>query len=222
MGAVTPDFHRYGRVQIRSESVAEGVGEANFSLATIVRFGQNTAMVNTATPEATMPAFQPPVNVQFSVFLDMRVGKMLELIDIFQDQHLTLAGLSVMDATDHAVVRIVTSNHELCRRLLARHNLPASEIDVVIAELPTADSLSHVCNTLLRAELNLHYLYPLLVCPRGHTAIALHTDDNVLATQLLRRKLITVLAENDLGENATGSDPNAGGGNPGPTSGNQN
>ncbi|MHB1157868.1 MAG: acetolactate synthase [Phycisphaerales bacterium] len=164
-------------------------------------------MVNTSAPEATTPGFQPPVNVQFSVFLDMRVGKMLELIDILQNQHLTLAGLSVMDATNHAVVRVLTSNHELCRRLLGRHNLAWTEVDVVIAELPGPGSLSELCTTLLRAELNLHYIYPLLVRPRGHAAVAFHTDDNVLAIQLLRRKLITVLAENDLGDNAPGSDP---------------
>lgn len=151
--------------------------------------------------------FQPPVNVQFSVFLDNRVGRLLALLDIFQGQALTVAAISVNDATDHAVVRLLTSRHELARRLLQRHRMPYSETEVLVAELGGEHDPVSVCTLLLKAEVNVHYAYPLLVQPRGHPALALHTDDQVLACQLLRRGRVTVLAENDLGENAPGSDP---------------
>ncbi len=151
--------------------------------------------------------FQPPVNVQFSVFLDNRVGQLLNLLDIFQDQALRVAAIAVNDATDHAVIRLLTSRHELARRLLQRHQMPFSENEVLVAELDGRHDLVSVCTLLLNAEVNVHYAYPLLVQPRRHPGIALHTDDQVLACQLLRRRMVNLLAENDLGENATGSDP---------------
>ena len=164
-------------------------------------------MVDAPVAEQTTPRFQPPYNVQFSVFLDMRVGKMLELLEVFQGQALTLASMSVIDATDHAVIRVLTSNSVLARRLLQRHHLPYSEADVLVVELPDTQSMAQLSTSLLNAELNIHYVYPLLVRPRGHPAIALHVDDHVLAGQVLRRQLFTLLGENDLGDNATGSDP---------------
>jgi len=151
----------------------------------------------------TTHGFEPPRNVQFSVFLDNRVGKLLELIEIFHGQSLRLVGFSILDAADHAVVRILTSRSDLARRLLQRHELPFSEAEVLVIELEEEHSLSLACKALLAGELNIHYAYPLVVRPHGHAAVALHTDDHHLACGLLRRRLFTLLAENDLGENAT-------------------
>ncbi len=172
-----------------------------------IRSVNNKHMVETPVEEQISRGFQPPCNVQFSVFLDMRVGKMLELLRVFSGQALTVAGLTVIDATDHAVVRILTSRSELARRLLQRHELAYCEADVLVAELADNDSLSDLCEALLTTELNIHYMYPLLVKPRGHSALVIHTDDYVLAGQVLRRKLFHLLCENELGDNATGSDP---------------
>lgn len=161
------------------------------------------------TPAVAEPLirFQPPMNRQFSVFLENRVGKMLDLLDVFDGQAITLAALAVSDAADHAVVRVLTSNEALARRLLARHALPFSEIDVLVVELNPSRTFRDACKVLLSAEVNLHYAYPLLVHPRGLPAIVIYTDDNTLAGQLLRRKLFTLLAENDLGDNASRSAP---------------
>ena len=151
--------------------------------------------------------YQPPLNVQFSVFLDMRVGRLLELLDTLEGHALTLAALSVVDATDHAVVRVLTSRSELARRVLERHKLPFAEANVLVVELAGQQTMACLCTALVNAELNVHYTYPLLVRPRGHAAIALHVDDYVLAGQVLRRQMFTLFGENDLGDNASGSDP---------------
>lgn len=162
-------------------------------------------------PTATEPAsrYEPPRNTQFSVFLENRVGKMLELLEVFEGQGLQLAALAVSDAADHAVVRILTSNEALARRLLTRAELPFSEIDVLVIETNPAQTFHDICTALLHAEVNIHYAYPLMVHPRGRPAIVLYTDDNTLAGNLLRRKLFTLLGENDLGDNRSRSAPDA-------------
>ncbi len=153
----------------------------------------------------TARGYEPPKTVQFSVFLDNRVGRLLDLLEVFDHGGLTLAGLSVVDSADHAVVRLLTSNSDLARRLLNRFEHACSEIDVVAVELQEHQSLTEVCEVLLAAELNIHYAYPLLVRPRGCPAIALHTDDIVLAGKILRRRGFMTYGENDLGDNAPGS-----------------
>lgn len=159
----------------------------------------------TRTEVPTAQGYEPPKNVQFSVFLDNRVGRLRDLLEMFREQsQCTLAGLSVVDSADHAVVRLLTSRSELCRRLLYRAEHACSESDVVAVELPEEGSLPDICQVLVQAELNIHYAYPLLVRPHGRAVVALQTDDIVLAGQLLRRRHYELLAENDLGENATG------------------
>lgn len=163
----------------------------------------------TPTPSGTDSAldFQPPINTQFSVFLDNRVGKLLELVDVFEGQSLHMAALSIIDAADHAVIRLVTSRAELARRLLLRHQLPFGESDILIVGLTPGHDLMLLCKCLAQAELSIHYAYPLMARPQGFPALALHTDDLQLAAQILRRKLFLLLGENDLGENLTPGPP---------------
>ncbi len=164
-------------------------------------------MSQTPVSDLTARGYEPPRNTQFSVFVDNRVGRLLEVIEVFHGKPLTLAGLSVVDSADHAVVRLLTSHGDLARRLLQRHQLPFSEVNILAVELGEGKTLPELCRCLLAAELSIHYAYPLLVRPRGLPAIAIHTDDTVLSAQILRRKLFAVLGENDLGDNASQSTP---------------
>ena len=162
---------------------------------------------NSGVEYLTGRGYQAPSCTQFSCFLSNRVGKLLELVEVFEGQYLVLAALTVLEATDHAVIRVVTSRSELAARLLQRNHIPYSETELLAVEVGSEHTMSAVCKTLLAAEISIHYAYPMLVRPRGKTVIAIHTDDIILAGQILRRKLFTLLGENDLGENATGSDP---------------
>ncbi len=150
----------------------------------------------------TMRGYEPPRNVQFNVFLDNRVGKLLELVEIFHGQSLRLAGFSILDSADHAVVRLITSRSDLARRLLDRHDFPYSEADVMVVEIDDHHTLGMLCKGLLAAELNIHYVYPLMIRPRGYASVVLHTDNHHVACEILRRRLFTLLGENDLGENS--------------------
>ncbi|MCC6683123.1 MAG: acetolactate synthase [Phycisphaeraceae bacterium] len=164
----------------------------------------------TQSPAAEVAGgFQPPILTQFSVFLPNRCGMMLDLVGVFAGHALTLAGFSVVDSNDHSVVRLVTSNGELARRLLQRNNMSFSESEVLAVELDAGHTLSEVCRCMLAAEVSIHYAYPLLVHPRGRAAVVIQSDDITLSGQILRRKLFTLLAENDLGDNAPGSAPDS-------------
>ena len=85
--------------------------------------------------DLTIQGYQPPLNTQFAVFLDNRVGKLLELIEVFNGHALELVALNLADSADHAVVRLVTLYAELAFRLLTRHNTPFSETEVLVVEL---------------------------------------------------------------------------------------
>ena len=168
-------------------------------------FGNGGGMAGAGT--ATTFGYEPPRNRQFSVFLDNRVGRLLELLEAIEAPNLTLAGLSVLDSTNHAVVRVLTSNSDLARRLLQRKQLAFAETEVLAVELEREHNFARLCTCLLAAELNIHYCYPLLTRPRGVSAVVLYSDDPTLSGQILHKKGFTLLAENDMGDNAPGTAP---------------
>ena len=164
-------------------------------------------MVETPVEEITANGYEAPKNVQFSVFLANKVGRLLELLEVFEGHALALAAISVVDSADHAVVRVLTSRSDLARRILDRANLPFGESDVLVVQMDSTHTMSMICAGLLGAEINIQYAYPLLVSPNDRSAIAIHCEDYVLSAQILRRRGFNLLAENDLGENMNPGDP---------------
>ncbi|MGD9690966.1 MAG: acetolactate synthase [Phycisphaerales bacterium] len=156
-------------------------------------------MTQMPTPTPTAKGYAPAGVTQFSVFLENRVGKMLELVKAFDDAMVRICAMSVNDSSDHAVLRIVTSNTAGTRQLLTRQDLSFIELEILVVCLDAEHSLSRMCQFLLGAELNIRFTYPLMgwaaaTCP----TIALAVDDLTLAAQILRRKEFRLLGEADL------------------------
>ncbi|GIW73855.1 MAG: hypothetical protein KatS3mg103_0377 [Phycisphaerales bacterium] len=63
---------------------------------------------------------------------------------------------------------------------------------------PRATASRALCLSLLGAELNIHFAYPLMLRPNGTATIALSVDDMTLAGQILRRKCFRLFGEADL------------------------
>jgi hypothetical protein len=156
-------------------------------------------MSQAATPLETGQSYAPPSVTQFSVFLDNKVGKLLELLETFdQDPHCQVCAFMVHEATDYAVVRLITNHSPTARNILRRHELPFAEKALLVIEIPDGQTFSRMCVHLLGAELNIHFAYPVMLRPNGAPTIAMSVDDITLAGQVLRKKNFRLLGECDL------------------------
>lgn len=152
-----------------------------------------------AIPQHTAQGYGPPTVRQFSVFLENKVGKLLELVRMFEEApNVHLVAFSVMESSDYAVVRVIPNNADAARTLLRKHGASFSELDLLIVELCEGHTLSSMCLHLLGAELNIRFAYPLMLRPNGTPTIALSVDDQTLAGQILRKKNYRLLGEEDL------------------------
>ena len=150
-------------------------------------------------PQETAQAYTPPTVRQFGVFLENRVGKLFELVNLFDEApNVHLCAFSVVEASDHAVVRIIPNNADAAREVLRENGLPFSEFDLLIVELADDHTLTSMCLYLLGAELNIRFAYPLMLGLDGRPAIALSVDDQTLAGQVLRKKNFRLLGEEDI------------------------
>lgn len=154
-------------------------------------------MSQASIPTPTAQGYAPPSVTQFSVFLDNRVGKLHELLRVFEHSAVNLCGISVHDASDHAVVRLVSNNAQESRLVLTRHQLPFSEVQLLVVELNKQHTLERLCLYLLGAELNIRFAYPLMQTPSSSPTVAIAVDDVTLAGQILRRKEFRLLGEED-------------------------
>jgi hypothetical protein len=150
-------------------------------------------------PQETEQGYSPPSVRQFSVFLENKVGRLLDLVRLFdEDPEVHLCALSVLESSDHGVVRLITSNGDEAQRLLRENGMTFATVDLLIVEVSEDHSLTSMCLCLLGAELSIRFAYPLLLGANGTPTIALAVDDHVLAGRILRKKMFRLLGEADL------------------------
>jgi hypothetical protein len=136
---------------------------------------------------------------QFSVFLENRVGALMDMVRKFETTDNRIVALSVHDSADCAIIRMVLSDPERAREIFEQANWPFLESDLLVVQLPDGPQpLVKISKALLSAEINIHYAYPLMLSPQGSPALALHVDAHETAVATLQRQGFTVLTEGDL------------------------
>lgn len=143
---------------------------------------------------------------QFNVFLENRVGALGDLLRAVERDDLRIVALTVLDSVDCAVARLVLSSYERGLELLSFANLAAFEKEVIGVLLPQTDQ-PHVavCASLMKAEVSIHYTYPLSYQRDGRAAIALYVEDVDEALRVLKEEGHEFVTEDDLEEYDPGS-----------------
>jgi hypothetical protein len=138
---------------------------------------------------------------QFNVFLSNRMGALLDLVRKFETTDVRVVSLTVVETADCAIIRLVPSDYERGYEILTTAKFPFTESDLLVVKLPDDDRpLLTITKALLGAEINICYMYPLLmgVGPLGNTAIAVYVDDFEAAATALEGQGFTLFTENDL------------------------
>ncbi len=155
----------------------------------------------TGTAFATGRGRNYPAIRQFTVFLENRVGQLLEVIRRFEGTKVRIVALSISDAGECAFVRFLLSHPEEGREILERAGLAIIESDLIGVDLPDgSDALLRICTALLQAEVNIIQAYPLLIRPRGRAAVALMVDNIEMGQETLAGKEFSMITEADLQE----------------------
>jgi hypothetical protein len=136
---------------------------------------------------------------QFNVFLENRLGNLLNVVRRFETTDIRIISLTIVDSADCAIVRIVLSDPERATEIFQQAKLPFTESDLLVVQLPDGPQpLLQITKALLVSEINIHYAYPLLIGPRGHAALAIRVDDHETAVSNLAARGFILFTENDL------------------------
>ncbi len=136
---------------------------------------------------------------QFSIFMANRVGKLHELLRKLERHDLRVASLSVVDSVDFAVARLLVDHVDHAREVLTLSGHSFTETDVIGVQLPeTNQPYTEILQTLMSAEINVHYIYSIPQVRGGRRAVAIHADNIDQAITVLKQKGLEMLTEDDL------------------------
>lgn len=136
---------------------------------------------------------------QFCVFMENRVGGLHDLLRHLERHDLRIVALSIANSVDCAIARVMFNDSDRAREVFALSKFTVAESDLVGVEMPDDPTpYLKICLALLRAEVNIHYTYPLLFRRQGRGAIALYVDDIDLALRTLEHQGMHLVTEDDL------------------------
>lgn len=136
---------------------------------------------------------------QFSVFLQNKVGALLEVVKLLTEHNIVVLALSIQDSSESSIGRMIVSDPDRVAGLFHEHEIPFSQCEVLVVELKeSAADLAKVLSALLMAEVNIFFSYPLLIRPRGRAVLAMHVDDIDCSSSVLRGDGFNILTQADL------------------------
>jgi len=150
-------------------------------------------------PLGTAEAHDSPTVRQQSVFVENRVGQLLQLTRLFDKTDIRILAVSVVNSVDCAICRMILDDPDKAYEVLSNSGFQVSETELVVVSLPHGKrALLRTWMALIGGEVNIFYTYPLLVQIRGNAALAVCTDAIEDAVNVLREKGFELLGQQDL------------------------
>jgi hypothetical protein len=136
---------------------------------------------------------------QFSVFLQNRVGSLGSLMHLVRHCGEDVIGISMQDAKDATIVRMIVTDPEIVGQLFLEKGIPHTSCNMVVVALREGSIELEKCLEILKAgETNIDFAYSLLSHPESFTLMAFHLDDHFFGAEILRNAGIKVMYQQDL------------------------
>ncbi len=128
-------------------------------------------------------------DTQFSVFLINKPGVLARVCQQLADNKVNIVALSMMDSTEHGVLRMVAEDADAARLALSTLDLPKQETSVLLASMPNRPgALADLVERLANDHINVHYAYCTTGAPGGKTLGVFKVSNHPRAVQILMER----------------------------------
>ena len=134
---------------------------------------------------------------QFVIYAENKVGWLNDFIEMLRTEGIHVMAISVLDTTDSAVIRLVPNYPKETARLLKSRSISFMERNILAVEIEGEDSLQMITQSLLHAEINIHYVYPFLYQPNNKPVLALAMEDADIGEEALTKHRLRILMQDD-------------------------
>lgn len=141
-----------------------------------------------------------PYIKQLSCFIENRIGALQQIISLLEDDGIRICALSILDAADHGVVRLIVDRPTDAKIMLEAQGVTTFETNLLGVLLPAdrVRGISSVLSTLLIAEVKVEYVYALITHPSDRPALAINVDDLNAAADALQQVGFDLVTQNQI------------------------
>ena len=126
---------------------------------------------------------------QISVFLENQPGKLAELAAVLSEQKINLRAISVAEAADFGIVRIIVDDVFNAVTILKSERYICTITDVLAVEVQDEPGMLANMISILGAEgINIEYMYTILGKKKAVAYMIIRTNDDAQAAKILDAK----------------------------------
>jgi len=137
---------------------------------------------------------------QVSVFLDNKPGSLSEVMDQLDKNKIRIFALSIADAGEFGLVRMITEDPNKATRVLedAGFNLAKSKKNIEVTVILPQDGISKITKILGDSGLNIEYAYSSAAHMNGKFALVLRVNDLSKAEKTLDENNVAILSLDEI------------------------
>lgn len=136
---------------------------------------------------------------QISVFLENKPSKLAEFTDVLSKNNIDMRALSLAEAADFGIVRIIVDNVYNASTVLKDEGYVFSITNVVAVMIPDEPGgLNKVIHVLGKNGINVDYMYAFTTRKAGMASMIFRIKDNQKAIDVLQANNIKPISQDDL------------------------
>ncbi|MCK4923546.1 MAG: amino acid-binding protein [Spirochaetes bacterium] len=137
---------------------------------------------------------------QVSVFIENKVGRIMEITEVLGESNINLRALSLADTSDFGILRMIVDNIDKAVEVLKDKGFIVKETDVVAVEVPDKPGgLAQVLEVLCIANINVEYMYAFFEQPKDKALLIFRFEDPERAIEVLSARGIQIAGGETLG-----------------------
>lgn len=136
---------------------------------------------------------------QISVFLENQPGKLAEFAAVLSAQKINLRAISVAEASDFGIVRIIVDDVFNAVTILKSENYICTITDVLAVEVQDEPGmLASMIDVLGAEKINIEYMYTILGKKNNTAFMIIRTNADAKAEKILEKKGFKMASPSDL------------------------
>ncbi|MDR1433119.1 MAG: hypothetical protein LBI61_02135 [Puniceicoccales bacterium] len=149
-------------------------------------------------PCATASGASSPV-IQFLFPLDGKIFSFSGVLGALVAGDVTILAVSFFENFGNTTVRCVVNYPDEARKVFSEQGISYQENEILAVEISSAMDMPKVAKAIFAAEIKIHHMYAFLARPQGKIALAIQTENNEFAADVMNRSGVKILSQGDIG-----------------------
>ncbi|HPY82623.1 MAG TPA: ACT domain-containing protein [Bacteroidales bacterium] len=134
---------------------------------------------------------------QISVFLEDKSGRLTQITKILAQHDINITALSIADATDYGIIRMIVGRPELAQKVLKEQGIAVQLTEVACMVIPNKPGGLHAALQILTDHnINIDYLYAF--ADGNKASVVIRSASITEAIAVLQKNKMTLLQTSDI------------------------